>query len=124
MSGDYKYIYGQSSSTYSYCGTERKYSIKITITSSTVTFYDDVCGTLTLSDTLGASQFYIYVGADDDLSYGEDFYWLGVDAPLPTPTPSVTYAPTAFELEYSSSFENYISDSDVSGDGVWKTGVN
>ena len=88
MSGDYKYIYGQSSSTYSYCGTERKYSIKITITSTTVTFYDDVCGTLTLSDTLGASQFYIYVGADDDLSYGEDFYWFEVGASVPSRSPT------------------------------------
>ena len=59
--------------TYTYCSDYRTYNIHISVSSDTVSFSDDYCGTLTLSDDIGASSTYIYLGADTD--YGETAVW-------------------------------------------------
>ena len=61
---DYKVIYGQSNSISEECSTFTTYNIEITVSNSSVTFYDDVCGTLSLDDTIGSSRLYVYVGSE------------------------------------------------------------
>ena len=61
---NHKYIFGQSSTTSTYCNTRTTYNIAIAVSSTSVSFYDETCGTLTLDDTIGASSLYIYVGAE------------------------------------------------------------
>ena len=71
---DSKYIYGQSSSTYTSCSAYTTYNIEIRISASTVDFVDDICGTLSISDSLAGSysSLYVYIGADADDTSGTD----------------------------------------------------
>ncbi|MEM5830955.1 MAG: DUF2341 domain-containing protein, partial [Candidatus Aenigmatarchaeota archaeon] len=80
---DNKYIYRQSSSTYTSRPDEDFYDIQIIITPTNVIFRDwktrnpSNNNTLQLSDTM--DNFYIYIGADqDNTAYKSYFYWLGV----------------------------------------------
>ena len=74
---------------------------------------------------------FLYIGGS---SYTGDFAldFVSINAPtaLPTalpsssPTPGPTSPPpTTSYTSYTSSFESYTSNSDVSGDGLWQTGV-
>jgi Uncharacterized conserved protein len=81
--GDYKYIYGQSTSTYVSRGVETHYDIRIIITPTHVSFVDWYTtnplntNVLSLEDTL--DNFYIYIGADETLTgYRSYFYWIAV----------------------------------------------
>ena len=94
-----QYIYGQSSSASTPCSSERAYSIEIFVEIDTVAFTDDVCGTLTRSDSIAAvSELYVYLGADDDTGNAAEWNDLSVYAvPVPTsfPTSAPSYAPTS-----------------------------
>ena len=64
---DSKYIYGQTSQSGTSCSTYRTYAIEIEITEDGLTFLDDYCDDLTLTDSLGSEgPFYVYIGADCD----------------------------------------------------------
>jgi len=64
--GDTKAIIGQTETTDVSCSAERTYNLEINVYGYSVAFADDVCGTLTLSETLGAeSSLYVYVGASN-----------------------------------------------------------
>jgi hypothetical protein len=54
---DYRYIYGQTEQTSTYCSARRTYDIEITVDDSMVTFRDaaGACGDLSLPETIGTS---------------------------------------------------------------------
>ena len=59
---DSKYIYGQTSQSGTSCSTYRTYAIEIEITEDGLTFLDDYCDDLTLTDSLGSEgPFYVYI---------------------------------------------------------------
>lgn len=71
-----KYIYGQSASTSVECNIKALYSVDISVTSSSVSFVDDNCGTLSLVDSIGTEKVYVYVGADADSPDVAEWHWI------------------------------------------------
>jgi len=64
-----KILFGQTKSASTECATNRVYTIEIVLGATTITFGDDLCGDLTLTDSLGAADslaLYVFVGGDDD----------------------------------------------------------
>ena len=65
--GSNKQIMGQFQSTSSVCSFTTTYVIHAHFSSTAVTFTDDKCGSLTLSDAIGTeSLLYVYLGADNN----------------------------------------------------------
>ena len=75
-----KIMYGEletieTAATCTYGSTE----VTITITENEVTWSDDSCPSVSMPNTgIGASDFYVYIGSDDDDNKGSDFYWICV----------------------------------------------
>ena len=82
----YKKIFGQYSSTYTTCSSYATYTVSITVSSYDIYFADDRCGSLYISDSIGANSVYVYVGADADSGVAE-FKSLEVNS-CPTPQPT------------------------------------
>ena len=74
-----KYIYGQRESTYTSCSGLGDYNIEIDVTDSRVTFTDDVCAPIFVNDNIGASDVYLFVGADQDTA-GRSAEWYELNA--------------------------------------------
>lgn len=67
--GDDKAIIGQTETTFVSCGADRTYHVEVSVFAYSVAFADDACGTLALSETLGAEpSLYVYVGASNGLN--------------------------------------------------------
>ena len=78
------------------------------------------------SPPLSSSAARVAQGADHtsySFSYDDRDSW--EYTPRALTTHSYSYAPTSpLQASYTSDFESYLSDSDVSGDGLWQTGVS
>ena len=71
-----KFLYGQSQSGTTLCEEYGYFEIEIHISATSISFYDSRCGDLSLQDTIGASNVYLYVGADqDDIVYDPSHVW-------------------------------------------------
>jgi hypothetical protein len=75
---NYKYIAGQADFVEQECNTKRTYVVSVSLASTYVTFTDDLCGTLSLAETIGgataASGLYVYIGGNF-LHEGGDATW-------------------------------------------------
>ena len=94
-----KYIYGSGASRSAACATYRTYAVVIALTPTTVSFTDDLCGTLALADAVGSQAYlYVFIGADNDAgsahwdafaAWGIPTWGDGAATRGPTPQPSV-----------------------------------
>jgi len=118
-----KYIYGQTNSVYDRCRRRSTFIIDIEISDSEVSFEDDNCGTLTLSDDLysDSSHLYVYVGADNDVNTAQ-WNWIQLSFDHMVALPPPTMSPTTFlrpTLTPTPALMTLRDDFDEFDDSIW-----